>query len=289
MKETNRYGKCKRIVLIVLALCLVSSLGNTVWAFYDSGTPVGTLDELTHLTCPRCGEYVSVAVYEPATCTGYGRGFLYCDYCSYGYSGAGTFHYYTTILPNGHSYYSTVLRSATCTEGEQIMYTCSVCGSSYVSEGSALGHDYTVEVVKVVSCTEDGTEKYTCSRCNDTHEETVKALGHDFIYDEKEATCTEDGYKNGKCSRCEETTETVYPALGHTTKGEWKVEKDPGYLWKGIETQVCSVCGENVYREIPRKDPTIPLCIIGGAAVIAVVTAVVLKKRKKTGQITEHN
>ncbi len=267
-------------LIILLVICFVLSSVNPAFAFYDSGTPVGTLEELQSLTCPRCGEHVSVAVSQAATCTSFGRGFLYCDHCSYGYYGAGTYRYFTSILPSGHSYYTVPIRSASCISGEQVQYTCSKCGDSYIAEGNPLGHNYVATVLKEVTCTEDGNERYTCSRCSDSYEQTVEALGHDFIYDEKEPTCTEDGYKNGKCSRCGETTETVYPALGHTTEGEWTEEKKAGYLRKGTESQVCSVCKETVYRDIPRKDPTVPiLCISGGAVIIAAVT-IILKKRK---------
>ena len=272
--------KRSALLIILLVICFILSSVNAVYAFYDSGTPCDTLEGLQSLTCPRCGEHVSVAVTQAATCTSLGRGFLYCDHCGYGYYGGGTYRYITTIYPSGHSYYTTLIRSADCTAGEQVQYTCSKCGSSYIAEGDPLGHDYTVTVLKEVSCTEDGNEKYTCSRCGDTYEQTLEALGHDFIYDEKDPTCTEDGYKNGKCSRCGELNETTYPALGHVTEGEWTVEKKAGYLQKGSESQICSVCGETVYKDIPRKDPTIPiLCIAGG--VIAITAAVIISKKRK--------
>ncbi len=272
--------KRSKLSVLLLVIILVLSSVSAAYAFYDHGTPCDTLEGLQSLPCPRCGEHISVVVTEAATCTSLGRGYLYCDHCGYGYYGAGTFIYFTTIYPSGHSYYTEPIRSASCTAGEQIRFTCSKCGDSYISEGSPLGHDYTVTVLKEVSCTEDGNEKYSCNRCGETYEKAVDALGHDFIYDEKEATCTEDGYKNGKCSRCGETTETVYPALGHTTEGEWKVEKNAGYLRKGTESQICSVCGETIYRDVPRKDPTVPLLCIGGVALLTAAVIIFVRNKK---------
>ena len=264
----------KHILIILLVLCMTLLISHPLYA-----SEYGW-----YKTCPRCGEQLSLVVYRAPTCDMPGMGFEHCEHCGYGYAGQMTFTQLATIYPLGHSYYSTVLRSASCTEGEQVQYTCSRCGSSYVAEGEPLGHDYTETVLIEVTCTKNGNNSYTCKRCGDTYEQTVEALGHDFIYDEKDPTCTEDGYKNGKCSRCDETTETVYPALGHTTKGKWTVERDPGYIRLGIETQVCSVCGETVSRSIPRKNPTVPLCCIAGVACAAGVVTFLLKKKSKAPQ-----
>lgn len=114
----------------------------------------------------------------------------------------------------GHKYVE-----ATCTQPKY----CSVCG---LTVGEPLGHDW-IEA--------DCTTPKTCKRCGET--EGV-ALGHEW----NDATCI----LPKTCARCG-TTEGE--ALGHTVE-DWSVTQAATCSAKGIETGVCTVCGEEVTREV---------------------------------------
>ena len=124
------------------------------------------------------------------------------------------------LLPACHSH---KWQEATCTEPK----TCLKCKET---EGNPLGHDW-VEA----TC----TEPRTCSRCGETE---GKALGHEWI----EATCTEPK----TCSRCGSTEGA---ALGHKVDS-WTVTKESTCTEKGLETGVCTVCGETVEQELDLID-----------------------------------
>lgn len=83
------------------------------------------------------------------------------------------------------------------------------------------------------------TEPKTCKLCGETE---GTSLGHDWV----EATCTEAK----TCSRC---GETEGEALGHESD-KWKVVKKATCSEEGEEKGVCSVCGEEVTRPIPKKE-----------------------------------
>ena len=116
-------------------------------------------------------------------------------------------------------------KEATCTAAK----ICSRCGAV---EGEALGHTW-----EEATC----TEPETCSRCGETRKEP---LGHQW----NSATCTEPQI----CRRC---GETVGEPLGHTLEA-WSVSSTSTCTKHGIETAVCSVCGETVERELELLEHT---------------------------------
>lgn len=142
-------------------------------------------------------------------------------------------------------------KNATCTEPK----TCSKCGET---EGEALGHDW-----QDATC----TLPITCERCGLTKGE---ALGHDF----SDATCTEAktclvcGATEGKalghdwedatcteaktCTRC---GETEGKPLGHAVE-EWTIITEASCSEEGLQSGVCTVCGEEVEEAIEKLEHT---------------------------------
>ena len=116
-------------------------------------------------------------------------------------------------------------KEATCTEPK----TCTVCGKT---EGEPLGHSW-----EEATC----TKAKTCSVCGATEGEMLE---HTWI----EAACTDPK----TCSVCGKTDGE---ALGHSCE-KWSVSKKATCTEKGIETGVCTVCGEEVNRETEYAEHT---------------------------------
>ena len=128
------------------------------------------------------------------------------------------------ILTSGHSYEADVT-VADCENGGFILFTCSICGDSYVGdEEEALGHSYEA-VVTAPDCERGGFTTHTCSTCGDVYvgNETA-ALGHnEVVVGGYPASCTESGLAEGKaCTECGITILAQSPiqALGHTYDDE---------------------------------------------------------------------
>ena len=131
---------------------------------------------------------------------------------------------------------------ATCTQDEQIVYECSVCGRIKTEVGEKKkGHDYEVVSPKVdATCETPGkTEEKRCKNCGDTiGGDVIPALKHDYsilVSKKQEATCTADGKEaEYECSKC-----------GKHTGGE--VIKATGHNYQYFEAEkkiVCSKCGD---------------------------------------------
>ena len=113
---------------------------------------------------------------------------------------------------------------ATCTQDEQILYECSVCGRTKTVIGEKkTGHNYEVVSPKVdATCETPGkTEVKKCKNCGDTiGGDVIPALKHDYsilVSKKQEATCTTDGKEaEHKCSKCgKHTGGEVIKATGH--------------------------------------------------------------------------
>ena len=112
---------------------------------------------------------------------------------------------------------------ATCTQDEQIIYECSVCGRIKTEVGEKKkGHDYVVDSPKVdATCETPGkTEVKKCKNCGDTiGGDVIPALKHNYLLEtgKQEATCTADGKEAVyKCSKCGKLTGgEVIKATGH--------------------------------------------------------------------------
>ena len=140
---------------------------------------------------------------------------------------------------------------ATCTVPE----TCTKCGKT---RGETLPHhwkDATCEAPKTCydcGATEGDVAEHTWEEATCTTPKTCKvckltegeALGHKWT----EATCTEPK----TCTVC---NATEGEALGHTLE-EATILRDSTCAELGLESGVCTVCGETVEQEIPKKEHT---------------------------------
>ena len=210
------------------------------WNAYET---CSRCDYTTYAEIPAFGhtEVVDKAVLPTCTETGLTEG-KHCSECD-------EVLVVQEIIPaNGHNY-ANVVTAPTCTEQGYTMYTCTVCGDSYVADYiNALGHTEVVYKAVLPTCTETGvTEGKHCSTCNEVliAQEVVSALGHDYIVHEaKEETCTEVGWNEyHTCSRCDYTTYVEISAFGHTEVVDKAVL--PTCTETGLtEGKHCSVCDE---------------------------------------------
>ena len=137
-----------------------------------------------------------------------------------------------------HSY-TAVTTAPTCTEGGYTTYTCTLCGSSYVSDETApLGHGWgSWQYISAPTCTNGGVEQRTCTRCGQQETRPAAALGHDWsAWQQAQApTCTDAGMDQRTCTRCGGQETRPVDALGHD--------------WQGT---ACSRCNET--RTTPFED-----------------------------------
>ena len=238
------------------------------------------------ITCSVCGDTYTESIdalghdkisheAKAPTCTAIGwEAYETCSRCDY-----------TTYneLPKIKHSYNAVVTAPTCTAAGFTTNTCSVCGTSYISdEVAALGHDIVVDEAVAPSCTETGlTAGEHCTRCDHkVAQEEVPALGHDMVVDAAVApSCTETGLTEGShCSRCDyKVAQEEVPATGHTYEngkchcgaedpdyvepeqpGEEKPEpqpEQPGFfqrIWKAIVDFFKSIIGK-ITSIFPKK------------------------------------
>ena len=140
--------------------------------------------------------------------------------------------------PHEHAY-EAVVTAPTCTEGGYTTYTCTLCGSSYVSDETApLGHGWgSWQYINAPTCTNGGVEQRTCTRCGQQETRPAAALGHDWsAWQQAQApTCTDAGMDQRTCTRCGGQETRPVDALGHD--------------WQGT---ACSRCNET--RTTPFED-----------------------------------
>lgn len=146
----------------------------------------------------------------------------------------------------------------TCdTPGSVQYWHCDECGNDYLDEkGHERIDDVTIDILPHVpvtdlgvapGCENDGlTEGSHCATCGEVivAQEVIPALGHETktFTRVSNPTCTQTGLETSVCTRCGETIERVIPATGHTE------EVIPGTPATCTETGLsegvcCSVCG----------------------------------------------
>ena len=146
----------------------------------------------------------------------------------------------------------------TCdTPGSVQYWHCDECGNDYLDEkGHERIDDVTIDILPHIpvvdqgipaDCENDGlTEGSHCATCGEVivAQEVIPALGHETetFTRVSNPTCTQTGLETSVCTRCGETIERVIPATGHTE------EIIPGTPATCTETGLsegvlCSVCG----------------------------------------------
>ena len=151
---------------------------------------------------------------------------------------------------HSHSYISSIIKSATCTENGTRQYTCSSCGASYTVTIPATGHtegDWITD--RAATCTAAGSKHKACTVCGATlRTQSISALGHsrDNGTIIKNATCTQNGTIRYSCSRCSYSYTESIPALGHDVIE--RTSADGRFLYK--------YCSRGMYFE--EREVTLP-------------------------------
>ena len=164
---------------------------------------------------------------------------------------------------------------------------------SDVTEVAKLGHDEIAHAAQAATCTEIGWDAYvTCSRCDYTTYEEKEALGHDLA-----SEWTTDAEQHWHECTCGYQTDTQSHGWDNG-----QVTKEPTETECGIKTYTCSVCGatkEESIDPVEAPETSLPqdkdteettdsgllvIVVSGaiGAGAIAVVVALVLRKKKKS-------
>lgn len=158
-----------------------------------------------------------------------------------------------------HSYgEGTTIKGLTCTQDEEIDYTCSECGYVKKEITKATGHEWGEwQTTLAQTCTTDGKEERVCSKCSEKEEKTLKATGHEWgeWKTTLAQTCTTDGKEERVCSKCSKKEERTIKATGH--KSETVGAKAPTCKEEGYTgDEVCKVCHETLNKgtTIPKTD-----------------------------------
>ena len=152
----------------------------------------------------------------------------------------------------------TTIKELTCTQDEEIDYTCSECGYVKKEITKATGHQWGEwQTTLAQTCTTDGKEERTCAKCSEKEERTLKATGHEWgeWQTTLAQTCTTDGKEERICSKCSKKEERTLKATGHkseTVGAKAPTCKEDGYTGD----EMCKVCHETLNKgtTIPKTD-----------------------------------
>ena len=152
----------------------------------------------------------------------------------------------------------TTIKELTCTQDEEIDYTCSECGYVKKEITKATGHQWGEwQTTLAQTCTTDGKEERTCAKCSEKEERTLRATGHEWgeWQTTLAQTCTTDGKEERICSKCSKKEERTLKATGHkseTVGAKAPTCKEDGYTGD----EVCKVCHETLNKgtTIPKTD-----------------------------------
>ncbi len=196
-----------------------------------------------------------------------------------------------TIAKLAHNYKTTVVKP-TCTTKGYTLHKCSVCGSSYKSNETAMTAHTKGTAVKekvvAATCTKEGSydEVVYCTVCKKELSRTKKTIAkatHKFSAwtTTKKATCTADGTQTRKCSVCGKTETKTIKATGHKYSS-WTTT---GFnVSKGTSTQkrTCSVC-----KKVETK--TVNSAVKRYAGSDRFATAALISNKNKSGMYTTAN
>lgn len=146
-----------------------------------------------------------------------------------------------------------VTKEPSCIEEGTCLYTCTICGYSYIENIPTVEHKWGEwKTVKEPTETEMGMQVRTCAVCGMEENSFLPVLEHTHKYEAivTEPTCIKDGYTTYKCSCGDIYTGDIVPALGHKWS-EWQVIKEPTEKEAGERLHVCSICKAEETEEIP--------------------------------------
>ena len=155
-------------------------------------------------------------------------------------------HNWGPWVPGGRS-------PATCTEGGDVVRTCSICGMNEYDESGPLGHSWNSgEVTTAATCITAGVRTFTCTRCGERRTEQIPATGQ-HTWDggtvSTAATCTAAGVRTFRCTSCGQTRTEQIAATGHHWDGG-TVTTAATCTAAGVRTFRCSNCGQTRTEQI---------------------------------------
>ena len=115
-----------------------------------------------------------------------------------------------------------ITKQPTCTGYGSKRHTCKKCHETWYSTIIPQGHTWKREVIKNRTCTGKGLIKYTCTKCGKVKKETPAALGHHFGTYKKSGKSRKQLLKKTEyywelcCSRCGK--EATYGGVWSATK-----------------------------------------------------------------------
>lgn len=113
-------------------------------------------------------------------------------------------------------------------------------------------HTYTYEVTEEATCTENGEKTYTCSICGSSYVTSIPATNHPSRQTIRtDGTCGEPGTVVCSCAICKAVISSDTLTYDHKYS-DWTVTKEPTTSSKGTKTRTCSVCGKVDTKSIPR-------------------------------------
>ena len=178
------------------------------------------------------------------TCTTDGYYILRCRNCEY----------YERVVTEkaGHSWEIVYTEPATCTTAGKSVKECSACGAN-VEETISPSHKFGAWMVLTpATCTQDGIKARECD-CGYTERASIPATGkHTFgaWMVLAPANCMEEGIKARECD-CGYTERAPIPITDHAWE-EGIVEAQPSTTSEGVMLYVCSFCGMQRTRPIPK-------------------------------------
>ena len=178
------------------------------------------------------------------TCTTDGYYILRCRNCEY----------YERVVTGkaGHSWETVYTEPATCTTAGKSVKECSACGAN-VEETISPSHKFGAWMVLTpATCTQDGIKARECD-CGYTERASIPATGkHTFgaWMVLTPANCMEEGIKARECD-CGYTERAPIPITDHAWE-EGIVEAQPSTTSEGVMLYVCSFCGMQRTRPIPK-------------------------------------
>ena len=148
------------------------------------------------------------------------------------------------------------IKELTCTQDEEIDYTCSECGYIKKEITKATGHEWGEwKTTLAQTCTTDGKEERICSKCSEKEERTLKDTGHKSeTVGAKAPTCKEDGYTGDEvCKVCHETLNkgTTIPKTDSHEWEKWTTVRESTCTEKGEQIRKCAVCEEEEIESLP--------------------------------------
>ena len=261
----------KGIQSVLIALGIIAVIGTGVIVYYNTVTPAD--EETAAVETPSGTDTETEATAEstedaiPETET---EGEDITEPTNIPLSGNGTASsVFSAENGHEHTYTSTVLRPATCTEQGEARYEC-YCGDFYVDAIPALEHTKGEWItVRSATTTQTGLRQKSCTICGRTlEEETIPMLTpaadtnsssnkkkdsgsdhrHTYTYEiTSEASCTEKGEKTYTCTICGSTFKTSIPATNHPSRKT--VRKEGSCANDGTIEVVCNLCDAVISSE----------------------------------------